>query len=320
MLIDMPLDELQKYSSAQACPEDFDEFWASTIGASRAKAQAPVVTRIDTDLTTIDVFDVTFSGFDGQPIKAWYRRPASVSGDLPVVVQYAGYGGGRLRPMEDLLLASAGYAHFAMDTRGQGSSWGIGHTPDDAGSGPHHPGFMTRGIDSPDTYYYRRLITDAVLAVDAAKQLPGVVADQVAVQGGSQGGGLSLAVAGLRGDLQALVTNVPFLCDFPRATRITDSHPYREIANYLQIHRDRVDAVHQTLSYFDGVNFAQRATVPSWWSVGLMDVTCPPSTIFGAYNVYSGPKHMAIWDYNGHEGGGVFDAERTLAALRQVWG
>ena len=56
---------------------------------------------------------------------------------------------------------------------------------------------MTRGIEDPDTYYYRRLMTDAVRAVEAVRSLPAVAVDSVAVQGVSQGGGLALAVAGL---------------------------------------------------------------------------------------------------------------------------
>jgi cephalosporin-C deacetylase len=30
---------------------------------------------------------------------------------------------------------------------------------------------MTKGIESPETYYYRRLITDAVRAVDAVRAI-----------------------------------------------------------------------------------------------------------------------------------------------------
>ena len=45
--------------------------------------------------STLDVFDVTFAGFGGHPIRAWLTRPAGTREDLPVVVEYLGYGGGR---------------------------------------------------------------------------------------------------------------------------------------------------------------------------------------------------------------------------------
>src|SRR5690606_2779638 len=171
----------------------------------------------------------TFSGFDGQPVKAWLRVPKGVTGPLPAVVHYVGYGGGRGHHLENLLWASAGFAHFQMDTRGQGSGWSMGATPDPVGTGPQYPGVMTRGIDSRESYYYRRLFTDAVRAIDTVRELAFIDAGRVAVFGQSQGGGIALAVAGLVPDIAAVAPCVPFLCDFPRATVITDAYPYKEI-------------------------------------------------------------------------------------------
>jgi cephalosporin-C deacetylase len=213
--------------------------------------------------------------------------------------------------------ASAGYAHLFMDIRGQGSGWGLGDTADPEGSGPAFPGVMTRGIESPDTYYYRRVFTDAVRAVEAARSLDIVDSGRVIVTGGSQGGGITLAVAGLVPDLAGAFARVPFLCDFPRASVITDAHPYKEIGSYLAVHRDRVAAVHNVLSYFDGVNFSKRAKAPLWVSAALMDATCPPSTVFAAFNAYAGAsKEIKVWPYNGHEGGGLEDELWFLQVVR----
>ncbi|WP_243064969.1 acetylxylan esterase [Humibacter sp. RRB41] len=320
MFTDLPERELRAYTSNQNEPDDFDAFWEETLSDARAFPLDVVVTPVDTGLTTVDVFDVTFNGFHGQPIKAWLRLPAGASSPLPAIVQYQGYGGGRGHALENLLWASAGYAHLFMDTRGQGSTWGLGATADPDGSGPAHPGVMTRGIDSPHTYYYRRVFTDAVRAVEAARSLDIVDSSRVAIAGGSQGGGITLAVAGLVPDLAAAFPRVPFLCDFPRATVITDSAPYKEIGSYLAVHRDSVASVHSVLSYFDGVNFAKRATAPAWFSTALMDATCPPSTVFGAFNVYAGAsKEIDVWTYNGHEGGGVEDEARMVGVLRDLF-
>jgi len=319
MFTDLAEAQLREYRSAQVDPADFDEFWAATLEQSRAFDLAVSVKPVYTGLVTVDVFDVTFAGYDGQPVRAWLRVPAGTTEPLPTVVQYVGYGGGRGEPTENLFWASAGYAHLHMDTRGQGSSWSIGATPDPDGSGPQGPGFMTRGIESRETYYYRRLITDAVRAVEAARSLPIVDSERVAVLGGSQGGGLALAVAGLVPDLAGVVAYVPFLCDFPRAATITDADPYHEIGRYLAVHRGTEEAVHATLAYFDGVNFAKRAVAPASISVALMDSTCPPSTVFGAYNNYAGAKAITVWPYNGHEGGGPQDDVVALAVLQELF-
>lgn len=319
MFVDMPEDQLRQYRSDQSDPDDFDAFWAETLAISRRSDVALSVTPIDSGLRTIDVFDVTFAGYAGQPVRAWLRTPAGATGPLPTVVEFQGYGGGRGHPFDNLLWASAGFAHLMMDTRGQGSIWGGGATPDPEGTGPQSPGFMTRGIDSRETYYYRRVFTDAVRAVDLVRTLDVVDDDRIAITGGSQGGGITLAVAGLVPGLAGVLPRVPFLCDLRRATVITDSDPYKEIGRYLAVHRDRVDSVHEVLSYFDGVNFARRATAPAWFSTALMDSTCPPSTVFGAFNAYLGEKRIEVWPYNGHEGGQVYDDERHLAVLRTLF-
>lgn len=321
MFVDLPEDQLRAYRSAQTDPVDFDDFWAGTLGESRAAAPAGArLEKVDAGLRTLDVYDVTFPGFGGQPIKAWLRVPAGAVGPLPTVIQYQGYGGGRGRAAENLLYASAGFAHLHVDSRGQGSGWSVGDTGDEGASGPQIPGVMTRGIDSRETYYYRRLFTDAVRAVDAARTIELVDAGRIAVTGGSQGGGITLAVAGLVPGLVAALPQVPFLCDFPRAITIHDSDPYSEIVRYLAQHRTKTAAVLETLSYFDGVNFSRRASAPAWFTVALMDPICKPSTVFGAFNAYAGPKSIDVFPFNGHEGGATHTEAENLRILHEVFG
>jgi cephalosporin-C deacetylase len=140
----------------------------------------------------------------------------------------------------------------------------------------------------------------------------------VAAVGASQGGGIALAVAGLVPDLAALYAQAPLLCDIRRATLITDAAPYGEISGYLRAHRDRTGRVLDTLGYFDGIGFARRAAAPAWFSTGLMDGICPPSTAFGAYHAYAGPKRIKTWEYNGHDAGGSQDLELVLSAFRPL--
>jgi cephalosporin-C deacetylase len=222
-------------------------------------------------------------------------------------VEYVGYGGGRGLPHERFLWAAAGYAHFVMDTRGQGSTWAIGDTPDPDGAGaPFHPGFTTQGILDPSTYYYRRVFTDAVRAVEAVRAHAQVDPARVALTGGSQGGGITIAVAALVPDVAAAMPDVPFLSDFRRAITFADSDPYGEIVRYLKAHRDHVDRVLSTLAYFDVAVLGRRASAPALFSVGLMDAICPPSTVYAAFNAYGGPKEIREYPFNDHEGGQGF--------------
>ncbi|MDM4762503.1 acetylxylan esterase [Galbitalea sp. SE-J8] len=317
MFTDDPLDLLRTRETTAVEPPDLDAFWAGTLAESRALAAPPALERIAGPLTAIDVYDVSFSGFRGQRIRAWLRVPAGTTGRLPTVVQYVGYGGGRGSAIDELELAASGFAHLHMDTRGQGSGWSTGDTPDDAPpSGPQVPGVMTKGIQSRDDYYYRRLYTDAVLAVDAARGIELVDADRVAVRGGSQGGALAIAAAALGEGVRGAIVRVPFLADIPHAIEITDAYPFREVVDFLRTHRTLVAPTLHTLSYVDTSLLARRATIPADFTVGLMDGVTPPSTVFAAYNAWAGTKAMTVWPYNGHEGGGLDDFEREVAFLR----
>lgn len=315
---DLPLEQLKTYRPETRCPADFEGFWQQTLQEAAQHPLNPRFEEAKTPLQTLRVFDVTFAGHAGHDIKGWLLVPRHLEGPLPCVVEFIGYGGGRGEPVDHLTCASAGYAHLVMDTRGQGSGWRKGDTPDPVGSGPQHPGFMTRGIERPETYYYRRVFTDGVRAVLAAQASEFVDPERIAVAGESQGGGIALAVATLSNQVRLLMSDVPFLCHFERAITLTDNIPYVEIASYLRVHREKWDQVLETLAYFDGVHFASLCKVPALFSVGLMDQTCPPSTVFAAYNHFAGPKEICIYPFNRHEGGQTAQLLQRLRFLEQL--
>lgn len=326
-LFDLPIDQLERYRPEVPEPPDFDAFWHATLQPPGSGPFVVQARRIPTPLRLLDTWDVTFRGFGGDPVRAWFSRPAGVEQDLPAVVDYLGYGRGRGLPHERTMWAVAGYAHLLMDIRGQGDDYGSGgDTPDPHhGPGGHRP--VTRGILSPADYYYRRLITDAVHAVHAVRELPGVDPARVAAAGNSQGGGLALAVAGLVPDVFALLSTAPFLCHVQRAIEITDAVPYGEIVSYLAVHREAEAAVRRTLSYVDGVAFARRASAPAQFGVGLRDTVCPPSTVFAAYNQYgaaagrpaSPERTIHVYPFNHHEGGDAVHAQRQLQWLDGIF-
>lgn len=315
-LFDLPLAELESLRPEVAEPADFDGFWARTLAVANAEAWAHELTWLDQPLPLIEVADLRFAGFGGHEVFAWLVRPAGATGPLPTVVEYNGYGGGRGMPHENLRWAAAGYQYVLMDTRGQGAMWGSGgQTADPVGHAPAGPGFTTRGLARAEDHYYRRVYTDAVRLIETIRGLPEVDAARVAVTGTSQGGGIAIATAGLTTGLVAAMPDVPFGCHWRWAVEHSDEDPYAEVARYLAVHRTTVEQTFATLSYVDAVNFARRATAPALFSVGLMDAVCPPSTVFAAHNLWAGPREMAVYPFNGHEGGQGVHFLRQVAFL-----
>ncbi len=318
---DMSLAELQVYRPERSEPPDFDSFWQTTLAETHQYALNPAFEPVDSGLRVFDVYDVTFSGYGGQPVKGWFIKPAGANGPLPCVLEFIGYGGGRGFPHDWLVWPGAGYAFMVMDTRGQGSVWRHGDTPDlPDGANPSVPGFMTQGILDPGTYYYRRVFADAVRAVETVRSHPAVDPARIAATGGSQGGGITVAVSGLVPDLAAAMPDVPFLCHFRRAVGLTNAYPYGEIVKYLSTHRDHETAIFKTLDYFDGVNFAARAQARSLYSTAMLDEICPPSTVFAAYNHLRAPKDIRVYRFNEHEGGGSHHTLEKIRFLKDLWG
>ena len=52
--------------------------------------------------------------------------------------------------------------------------------------------------------------------------------------------------------------------------------------------------------YYDVVNFARRVTAPGLYSWGFNDETCPPTSMYSAYNVITAPKRLMLAYDTGH--------------------
>ena len=169
---------------------------------------------------------------------------------------------------------------------------------------PGYPGLLTHNIVDRNTYSYRGFYMDAVKSLDFLLSRSEVDPGRVAVQGASQGGGLSVVTAALRAEVRAAVIGVPYLCAFRDSVELAGTNPYQEIADYVRLYPERADDVWSTLEYFDGLHFAPRIRCPALVYVGLQDNICPPATGRALYRaIGSTEKVFRAFDGYGHDGG-----------------
>lgn len=159
---------------------------------------------------------------------------------------------------------------------------------------------------------------DCIKAIDFACEQDEVDTAKIIIEGGSQGGGLGMAVAAL--DDRPILAMVDVPSNSNLVKRIEGNHgAFASVAEYLKIHPGDTDLVLDNLSYFDTMNMADRITCRVYASVGLKDETCPPQMYFATYNRIQSEKEIVLYPFNGHEGGGTIHTEKKMAYVRECY-
>ena len=170
-------------------------------------------------------------------------------------------------------------------------------------------GFASLGADDPYRYYYRRVVLGAVRAMDYLCMREDVDTTRLAVAGGSQGGGLALIVASLDRRIKAASIKVPAMCDH---TGIFHQRPTGW--PHLLKRNGRNERIVRTSRYYDGALAAGLIEVPTLFTVSLLDLSCPPTTVYSSFNNLKGPKE--IFTYPDVDHPGSFTQERDLRMIR----
>ncbi len=173
-----------------------------------------------------------------------------------------------------------------------------------------------KGMRHRRGYYFQRTFTGCMRAMDYLTSRPDWDGKNLVVTGSSQGGGLSLICAGLDNRVSAIAANVPALCDHSGLLQGRASG-WPGLLRFDEAHRDKTA---EAAAYYDAVNFARYIQCPSLIAVGLVDTTCPPTTVYSAYNVINAPKEIMAFPYMGHSSDPKYNAYREQWILDQVFG
>lgn len=156
--------------------------------------------------------------------------------------------------------------------------------------------YFAQGIDKRENYYMLHVYLGLVRAIDYLTSLPEWDGKNVAMQGGSQGGALSIVAAGLDKRVTCCAVNHPALADMAAYSEKgrTGGYPHMHKNGLLNAQNMK------TLQYFDVVNFARHITCPVRMTWGYNDNTCPPTTSYAVWNVLKCEKTPLITPVNEH--------------------
>ena len=287
----------------QQDPADFDSFWADGKAAlAKLPIDAKVTLLPEYGNSTVDCYHVNLQNVGGVGATAsrFYGIlcEPKAPGRYPALLSVPGAG---VRPYRGLA---------AMAARGiitlQVGIHGIPVTMDQSvydslGAGAL-ANYNTFGLDNRDRYYFRRVYLGCVRANDFLTSHPKWDGVHLAVTGGSQGGALSIVTAALDARVKGLAAYYPALADvtgYLQGRAGGWPHMFRSVASESRLSHRTPEKI-ETTRYYDVVNFARRIKVPGFYTWGFNDETCPPTSMYSAYNLIPAPKKLLLALETGH--------------------
>jgi len=284
--------EPEKIQPTVKDPADFDTFWSNAIAEARKTELDPRMTLMPERCTSLaNVYHISFQN------EAWGSRIYGIlsmpkkPGKYPASLRVPGAG---IRPYSgDPKTAASGVITLEI---------GIHGIPVNLDNQVYEnlmngglSSYWTIRMNNRDAFYYKRVYLGCVRAVDFIFTLPEFNGTDIAVIGGSQGGALSIVTAGLDNRIKYLVSFYPALCDFSGyLNKRAGGWPH-----YFRETEPKPGEV-ETLAYYDVVSFARRVKIPGYYTWGFNDITCPPTSMYSAYNVITAPRELHLYQETGH--------------------
>jgi len=273
-------------------PADFDAFWTKAIeDARRFNLDAKITLMPERCTGDVNIYHISFLN-DGLSSRIYGMLAVPKKpGKYPAILKVPGAG---IRAYSgDARLASLGFITLEIGIHG------IPVTLDPQVyvdlNGGALAGYNSVKMNDRNTHYYKRVYVGCVRAVDFIFSLPEFDGTNVAVTGGSQGGALTIVTAGLDKRIKYAAGLYPALCDHTGyLNKRAGGWPH-----YFKSAEPKPGEV-ETLGYYDVVNFARRVSIPGFYTWGYNDLTCPPTSMYSAYNVIAAPKELQIFQETGH--------------------
>lgn len=269
-------------------PEEFDAFWSEQKKKLATIPINPRLTSVKSPQAEIECFDLQADSV-GAPVSGYFAKPVGAKPkSLPIMLTVHGAGVRSAGLGAAVTWAKQGF--LALDINAHGIPNGKPAEFYRELEQGDLLGYRQRGRESRDTVYFLGMFLRLVRAIDFLTAQPEWNGSVLVVHGSSQGGAQAIVAAGLDSRVTFFAAGVPAMCDHTgaMANRISgwpklvplgeDGEPNAKV---LQVAR-----------YYDMVNFATRVTVPGIMTVGFIDTTCPPTSVYAAYNALTGRKEI----------------------------
>ena len=281
-----------KITPSAECPKDFSDFWEKgKTQLANIPMDARIILQPDKCTSTVNVYEVNLQSWGYSRLYGILCVPKK-TGKYPALLWVPGAG---VRGYSgEVGMAEKGMITFQIGIHGIPVTLAPG-VYTDLGNGALS-NYMSFNLDNRDAYYYRRVYLGCVRAVDFIAGLPEFDGQRIAVAGGSQGGALSIVTAALDSRVKWIGVYYPALSDLTGYLKGRAGGWPHLLSNPVNQTKERIE----TSKYYDVVNFARMVKVQGIYTWGFIDVTCPPTSTYAAYNVISAPKELFIAQDTGH--------------------
>lgn len=282
----------EEIQSQHGRPADFDSFWQTTKSELAAvNPQFKMTEKADQETENRKVYLIEMRSLDNITVRGWLTIPKTTIRNrrFTTLLALPGYQVD-LKPM---LGEDNDIAIITLNVRGQGNSRDVIH--------PKRPDYISLNAEDKNKYVLRGAIMDCIRAIDFIYSRPELDPKRIELSGGSLGGFLAAAVAGLDNRVQLVSSQNPILSDI-RNLPDQEDWPMYDLHKYAGEKGIKFDKVLDNLDYFDIKNFAQNIQTPILLGIGLLDHLAPPNNEYAFYNLIPQKyRRIMVFKDLGHE-------------------
>ncbi len=289
----------------EGAPGDFDSFWANQKAQLASVPINPNLTpHSNTAYST--TYKINLGHVDNRRVYGYITIPNG-NGYYPAVVTLPPYGSNTSITVPD--------PTFAEQSNTISMTISI-HNND--------PSQFATDAYNPDNFlyreqnYYRWGVLAGVRAIDYLYSRPDVDKNKIGLFGNSQGGGLSMLVAGIDNRVNALMLTISALCGhegfkYGRASGFPYYLQEGSFQNYPQ------EQTLQAVKYYDAIYGAARFKGSVLMSISYLDNVTAPVTEFAAFNQFTGDHKILIHSTRLYHVSPSRMWEDRFKFLRRIW-